>query len=137
MYFNGFLGDYFSGSVMGKRGVRSKIVKGIVLLCAIIFSQTMVCAADFEEGILLNKIVSIDCQYESVNDVLLDISRQSGVEITYNYLLENDEIVASIAFIDDVRAIDAVNRLLRGKNTIIEFNKELSNLHIVMFDQTF
>lgn len=114
----------------------SKSAVQIVLGIAIILLHPLVSrAGDIDTEFMLYKVVSIDCQYEPVNNVLNDISRQSGLGITYDQNLEDESIIASIAFTDELYAIDAVIRLLRGRNTVIEYNEDLNNINIVTFDQ--
>jgi len=87
-----------------------------------------------ESGAVTGNIVSIDCQGIPINNVLNDISRQSGLEINYDQKLENDSLMPFIPFSDEITAIDAVVRLLRGKNTIIEFNDDQKNIDIRLFE---
>ena len=84
------------------------------------------------EHTLLENIVTIDCQYQSMDTVLMDISEQSGLEITYDEELEKIPIL--FAFNDRIKAIEAVVRLLRGRNNVIEFSSDRKNLNIKMFD---
>jgi hypothetical protein len=106
----------------------------LVLLIAIYFLYPQLSwSEEFEEIISKDKFVTIDCQYKPIHEVLIDISKQSGLRITYDQKLENESILASIAFNDRIRAIDAVIRLLRGKDTVIEFSNDAQNLNIRMF----
>jgi hypothetical protein len=89
---------------------------------------------DLDEIYLLDEPITIDCQNESVDNVIRDISRKSGLEITYDQELENEPI--NIAFNDTIPAMDAVVRLLRGKNTVIEFSHNRENLNIRYFGNT-
>lgn len=106
----------------------------VFVIITIFLFPAVSCAEDIETEFMLYKVVSIDCQYETVNNVLNDISRQSGLGITYDQIFEGESEIASIAFTDELYAIDAVIRLLRGKNTVIEYNEALNNINIVMFD---
>ena len=83
-----------------------------------------------DEKILLDELLTIDCQYEPINEVLKDISKQSGLVITYDKELENESYLPLIAFNASIKAIDAVVRLLRGKNTVIEFSNDQRNINI-------
>ena len=80
---------------------------------------------------VLTNPVSIDCQYQLVHDVLFDISQQSGLIIHHEQLLNFEPL---FPFNDNLEALDAVVRLLRGHNTIIEFNRTQNNINIQIVD---
>ena len=107
----------------------------VFVIMTIFLFPLVSCAEDIDNEFMLYQVVSIDCQYETVNNVLNDISRQSGLGITYDQIFESESEVASIPFADELYAIDAVIRVLRGKNTVIEYNESLNNINIVMFDR--
>lgn len=98
----------------------------------ILFLSATAQSQENEEHKLLENRVTIDCQYESIDTVLMDISKQSGLEITFDQELEKMPIL--FAFRDNIKAIEAVVRLLRGRNNVIEFSRDRKNLNIKMFD---
>lgn len=91
-------------------------------------------SGEFNGLTVMEKPVTIDCQGVAINDVLGDISRQSGLEINYDQKLKDEPIMPVIPFNDEIKAIDAVVRLLRGRNTIIEFNIDQKNIDIRLFE---
>lgn len=103
----------------------------MLLLAALCLFETAH-SEEINEHTLLENIVTIDCQYESIDKVLMDISEQSGLEITYDR--EFEKIPVIFAFNDKIKAIEAVVRLLRGRNNVIEFSSDRKNLNIRMFD---
>ncbi|MEE4166452.1 MAG: hypothetical protein V2I35_10660 [Desulfocapsaceae bacterium] len=103
----------------------------LILLATLCFVKAA-CSGELEENTLLENVVNIDCYNESIDTVLIDISRQSGLEITYDPELEEKPILFS--FQDRIRAIDAVVRLLRGRNNVIEYSTDRKNLNIRLFD---
>ena len=106
----------------------------VVLIIIIFVFPHLSWSQEHDKKILLDKFLTIDCQYKPINEVLKDISKQSGLVITYDEELENDSQLPLIAFNDSIKAIDAVVRLLRGKNTVIEFSNDQRNMNIRMFD---
>lgn len=107
----------------------------VVSLIIIIFVYPHVSwSEELDKKILFDKILTIDCQYEPINEVLNDISKQSGLVITYDRELDDVSILPLIAFNDNIKAFDAVVRLLRGINTVIEFSNDQRNINIRMFD---
>ena len=106
----------------------------LILFFTMFFFARLSWSEDLDEIYLLDEPVTIDCQNESVDNVIRDISRKSGLEITYDQELENEPI--NIAFNDTIPAMDAVVRLLRGKNTVIEFSENRENLNIRYFGNT-
>jgi hypothetical protein len=107
---------------------------GVVLVITILFFVQLSWSADLEENYLPDALIAIDCQNESVNKVLNDISTKSGLEINYDQELENEPVI--IAFNDKMTAMDAIVRLLRGKNNVIEFKNGRQNLNIRFFGNT-
>ena len=103
----------------------------LLFFITIFFFARLSWSEDLDEIYLLDEPVTIDCQNESVDNVIREISRKSGLEITYDQELENEPI--NIAFNDTIPAMDAVVRLLRGKNTVIEFSDNRENLNIRYF----
>ncbi len=92
-------------------------------------------AEEIEDQAVMTKFVTIDCQGVPIADVLNDISRQSGLEINYyQNEFEDESMMPFIPFRDEIEAIDAVVRLLRGQNTIIEFNNDQKNIDIRLFE---
>jgi len=106
----------------------------LFLVITIFFFSRLSWSEDLDEIYLLDEPITIDCQNESVDNVIREISRKSGLEITYDKELENEPI--NIAFNDTIPAMDAVVRLLRGKNTVIEFSNNRENLEIKYFGNT-
>jgi len=104
----------------------------IMLLVAILLPSGTAQSEEIEEQTLLENIVIIDCQHESIDTVLIDIAEQSGLKITYDEELEKTPVL--FAFNDRIKAIEAVVRLLRGRNNVIEFSSDRQNLNIRMFD---
>ncbi len=104
----------------------------LMLLVATLLPSGTVHSEEIEEHTLLENRVIIDCQYESIDTVLIDISEQSGLKITYDKRLEKTPV--RFAFNDKIKAIEAIVRLLRGKNNVIEFSSDRKNLNIRMFD---
>jgi hypothetical protein len=105
----------------------------VLIIIFFVFPQ-LSWSQEYDEKILLDEFLTIDCQYEPINEVLKDISKQSGLVITYDKELESESYLPLIAFKDSIKAIDAVVRLLRGKNTVIEFSNNQRNINIRMFD---
>ena len=105
--------------------------ESVVLLITILFFAQLSWSADLEENYLRDALITIDCRNEPVNKVLNDISRKSGLEINYDQELENEPVI--IAFNDKMTAMDAIVRLLRGKNKVIEFSHGRQNLNIRFF----
>ena len=105
---------------------------GMVALVATLVSSGTALSEEIEEQTLLENIVIIDCQHESIDTVLMDISEQSGLKITYDEAFEKTPVL--FAFNDKIKAIEAVVRLLRGRNNVIEFSSDRKNLNIRMFD---
>ena len=106
----------------------------VVLIIIIFVFPQLSWSQEHDKKILLDKFLTIDCQYEPINKVLKDISKQSGLVITYDKELENKSYLPFIAFNDSIKPIDAVVRLFRGKNTVIEFSNDQRNINIRMFD---
>jgi hypothetical protein len=106
----------------------------VVLIIIIFVFPQLSWSQEHDKKILLDKFLTIDCQYKPINEVLKDISKQSGLVITYDRELENESHLPLIAFNDSIKAIDAVVRLLRGKNTVIEYSNDQRNINIRMFD---
>lgn len=106
----------------------------LFLFFTMFFFARLSWSEDLDEIYLLDEPVTIDCQNETVDNVIREISRKSGLEITYDQELENVPI--HIAFNDTIPAMDAVVRLLRGKNTVIEFSDNRENLNIRYFGNT-
>lgn len=108
-----------------------------VLLLTVLFFlfPHLLWAEEMEDQAVMTKFVTIDCQGVPIADVLNDISRQSGLEINY-YQNEfvDESMMPFIPFSDEIEAIDAVVRLLRGQNTIIEFNNDQKNIDIRLFE---
>ena len=102
-----------------------------MLLITIFLFAGLSWSADLEENHLGNDLLTINCQNEHVNNVLDDISRKTDLEIYYDQELENEPVY--IAFNDKMTAMDAIVRLLRGKNTVIEFKDGRQNLNIKFF----
>ncbi len=109
-------------------------LEAVVLIIIIFVFPQLSWSQEYDEKILLDEFLTIDCQYEPINEVLKDISKQSGLVITYDKELESESYLPLIAFKDSIKAIDAVVRLLRGKNTVIEFSNNQRNINIRMFD---
>ncbi len=103
----------------------------VVLLITIFLFAQLSWSADLEENHLGNDLLTINCQNETVNKVLDDISRKTDLEINYDQELENEPVY--IAFNDKMTAMDAIVRLLRGKNKVIEFKEGRQNLNIKFF----
>lgn len=103
----------------------------LLLFITIFFFARLSWSEDLDEIYVLDEPVTIDCQNESVDNVIREISKKSGLEITYDQELENEPI--NIAFNDTIPAMDAIARLLRGKNTVIEFSDNRENLNIRYF----
>ena len=106
----------------------------VVLIIIIFVFPHLSWSEEHEEKILLDKFLTIDCLNEPINEVLNDISKQSGLVITYDQKLESEALLPLIAFNDSIKAIDAVIRLLRGRNTVIEFSNNQEKMNIRMFD---
>jgi len=106
----------------------------VVLIIIIFVFPQLSWSQEHDKKILLDIFLTIDCQYEPINKVLKDISKQSGLVITYDKELENESYRPLIAFNDSIKPIDAVVRLFRGKNTVIEFSNDQRNINIRMFD---
>lgn len=106
----------------------------VVLIIIIFVFPQLSWSQEHDKKILLDIFLTIDCQNEPINKVLKDISKQSGLVITYDKELENESYLPLIAFNDSIKPIDAVVRLLRGKNTVIEFSNDQRNINIRMFD---
>lgn len=102
-----------------------------MLLITIFLFAGLSWSADLEENHFGNDLLTINCQNEPVNKVLDEISRKSDLEIYYDQDLENEAVY--IAFNDKMTAMDAIVRLLRGKNTVIEFQDGRQNLNIKFF----
>ncbi len=102
-----------------------------MLLITFLFFAQSSWSADLEENYLQETLITIDCRNEPVNKVLNDISTKSGLEINYDQELENEPVI--IAFNDTMTAMDAIVRLLRGKNKVIEFDNRRQNLNIRFF----
>ena len=102
----------------------------MLLITIFLFAQ-LSWSADLEESHLGNDLLTINCQNEPVTKVLDDISRKADLEINYDQQLENEPIY--IAFNDKMTAMDAIVRLLRGKNKVIEFQDGRQNLTIKFF----
>lgn len=106
-------------------------LQGVVVLITFLFFAQSSWSADLEENYLRETLITIDCRNEPVNKVLNDISRKSGLEINYDQELENEPVI--IAFNDTMTAMEAIVRLLRGKNKVIEFDNGRQNLNIRFF----
>lgn len=106
----------------------------VVLIIIILVFPQLSWSQEPDKKILSDKFLNIDCQYKPINEVLKDISKQSGLVITYDKKLENESHLPLIAFNDSIKAIDAIVRVLRGKNTVIEFSNDQRNINVRMFD---
>ena len=109
-------------------------LENVVLLIIILFFAQLSWSADLEENYLPDALITIDCQNEQVNKVLNDISRISGLEINYDQELENEPVI--FAFTDKMTAMDAIVKLLRGRNKVIEFSNDRQNINIRFFGNT-
>lgn len=130
--------DFVEMTVPSKNIMRQFLVDqlnlGVVVLIIIFVFPRLSWSQEHDKKILLDKFLTIDCQNKPINEVLNDISKQSGLVITYDKKLDSESPMPLIAFNDSLKAIDAVVRLLRGKNTVIEFRNDQRNINVRMFD---
>ena len=99
----------------------------VLLLPTLLLSCIASIAEEHDPGALLTRPVFVDSQYLLLNDILRDISQQSGLAINHDQELR---IETRFPFRDNLKAIDAVVRLLRGHNSVIEFSNDQKNINI-------
>lgn len=93
-----------------------KVHIGILFVGSLLLVPAQVALA-VQDNTWLESTVSVQFQNESRENVLKKVAQQSGISIIYDQELANEKIAGSF---NNVTIADAINRLFRGKNKIIQ-----------------
>jgi len=96
----------------------SRKVKFFIVIIAFFHSCNVLSATEFGEW--LDEPVSLDFQNESYQKVLNEISQQTGITIIFDENLAKEKTTCNVS---DIRVIDVISRIFKGKNKIIQTNK--------------
>lgn len=98
-----------------------------VLLIATMLMPDNVFSTTAKENGWLDKQVTMQFQSEPLSNVLAEITQQTGISIIYNLELANEKVNINYK---DIKASDAITRLFKGKNIVIQINNQ-ENIIIV------
>lgn len=105
--------------------MQSSIVIKLANIVGLIIAIIMVAGNAFSSGSSddewLRKPVIVKFNKEPLKNVLYEISQQTGISIIYNSDFANEEITGQY---DGVEASEAITRLFKGKNKIIQINNQ-------------
>jgi|GEM_PF-5735047 len=112
---------------------QAKKLQWIVLLCFAILAMPLFCSAEQQTSNWLDMPVTLSFRNEPLNKVLDEIGRQAHLSVVYDKAFASEPVMG---IYQNVKASEAIARLFKGKNIILQVNDAKKVIVVKTFGTT-